>query len=354
MGGEFNLSDSEFRNRSETGLDNHGMATYGRPTLDLSYARIGSNLRFNSVQVDGFTNLAFAQVGGVLLMDGTQFRCRQFEGFNPVSLCGLGAGGLKVSNTLTWTNVQRPEPFFINLSEASIGTIKADITSWPSQGHVLLEGIRFNAVDGDLVDFRQGIVWLTSAMPIDTHEQSASYGFNVGLDRPSYDQLAKTYEAGGRPLDAARVKIEKYSEIRRDAQFPWFVLGWLFWITIGYGYAPFLALVYLILFLLAGYLLFRRADTKGLVLPTEQKAFDHAISHNYRPPSYYRSFNALLYSLEALVPFLTFHQYDTWYPSGPWRRRYLWVHMIFGWILVTLFVLCFASDGPARINALWS
>ena len=45
-----------------------------------------------------------------------------------------------------------------------------------------------------------------------------------------------------------------------------------------------------------------------------------------------------MYSLDAFVPLIDFHQAKLWLPKPGWLRGYLWLHTSAGWTLTTLLV----------------
>ena len=65
-----------------------------------------------------------------------------------------------------------------------------------------------------------------------------------------------------------------------------------------------------------------------------------------RPPRKPRPiirFNALVYSLDVLLPLLNLRQEETWHPRAGVLRGYLWCHKVGGWALTTMFVIGFTG-----------
>src|SRR4051794_10672506 len=127
-------------------------------------------------------------------------------------------------------------------------------------------------------------------------------------------------------------------------------------LLIGYGYRPWHALLISVGMVLLGWWLFQRGYNQGLVTPTEGRAFvvEHGWTHQLSES--YPRFNAFIYSLETFVPLLKLQVSQYWIPNanrrtpsvsgrmglppttGGWLRGYLWLHIIAGWVLTTLWV----------------
>ena len=76
-------------------------------------------------------------------------------------------------------------------------------------------------------------------------------------------------------------------------------------------------------FLAFGWLLFRVAFWKQKMTEANEG------SASQKP-------NALMYSVDAFVPLIDFHQAKFWLPKAGVMRGYLWLHTIAGWTLTTL------------------
>jgi hypothetical protein len=143
--------------------------------------------------------------------------------------------------------------------------------------------------------------------------------------------------------------------------FPRRTIGWGLKEIVGFGYEPFRSLWYVLCLLIFGWALFAWGYRNHIIVPTERAAFED-FQREYKTPVNYRPFNAFLYSLETLTPFLSFKQADNWFPAmsvESYRRAkvlrgYLWLHIILGWLYVSIFVISLAPDGAARLNGIWS
>ena len=131
---------------------------------------------------------------------------------------------------------------------------------------------------------------------------------------------------------------------------------------IGYGYQPWRPFFMSLGLILVGAFLFRRAYATGLVAPTKESAYVNHDGTSLNPPpnqrpiaESYPRFSAVVYSLESFTPLLKLDQSSNWAPNanrgtplhlgrlrlgttGSWLRLYLWVHIILGWVLTSLWV----------------
>ena len=272
----------------------------------------------------------------------------------------LDASHLVVDGTLTLSQGTVPS---LDLSSATIGVIYTEQPSWPEPGKLKLRGLPSDEISNETSKKPQSpgsiLPWLAL--------EGAAPGAPP-VDRVAYDRLAKSYEDSGRHSDSAQVEIEKYDKIltleKPSLPYWQYWLGTFFRITVAYGYEPFRVLAWMAGFTALGALIFGLGHRAGLMAPTEKEAFDYFISENRSssPPPSYRGFNPVLFSIEAIVPFISFHQAENWFPredrsnrtAAVWLRRYLYFHMIIGWILASILVISLSPDGPTRFNALWS
>jgi hypothetical protein len=171
-----------------------------------------------------------------------------------------------------------------------------------------------------------------------------------------YEQLAAVLRNVGLPEEGVKVMIKKNEEHARYSasieDFLWYhVFGWF----IGYGYRPWNAFIASLVMIAVGYVLFHGGYRCGLVTPTDKDAYVENYPLLPRLSEYYPRFNALVYSVETFVPLLKLWMSDYWAPNptrlgklrifavelplnGPGLRFYLWIHIIMGWVLTTLWV----------------
>jgi hypothetical protein len=147
-------------------------------------------------------------------------------------------------------------------------------------------------------------------------------------------------------------------------------------LLVGYGYSPWHAFLISLLAIGIGARLFKSGYRHGLITPTDHNAYCNEISETGQRQisETYPKFNAFIYSLETFVPLLNLAIGDYWIPNakrgtelpvfrklmlqpifgkrgaemrmgnkpapttGAVLRWYLWIHIIAGWVLTTLWV----------------
>lgn len=158
--------------------------------------------------------------------------------------------------------------------------------------------------------------------------------------------MAKVLEAEGNFAGGRRVLIEMEDRSRlagpiNDLKWYWRLPSKL-WsltlkVTIGYGYAPWRAMFWAIATVMLGTVLFWKGMECGVIAAANDK------SESYFP------FSAFWYSLDAFLPVVNLRQHDHWVPRrnhtkvwgiryDEFLRHYLWIHILLGWTLTTLFV----------------
>ena len=233
---------------------------------------------------------------------------------------------------------------------------------------ILLGDCRYDAIDsGSPLSAKARLAWL------DNHDQTIrTY---TSRDHPPdpqpYRWLASILRRQGHERDADKV-MERIGWLRmkplreqRCQGNRWAKLkGWTYWGTswiygaiVGHGYARFRPLLWLLGFWLFGSIIF--AFPLGETMqPTQAyalKAWSEAGAAGAGAAGGawlddLPKFNPIVYSLDAFLPLVDFHQEEYWTPrSGPtaWRwivkQIYLPFHIIMGWVIATLFAASFTK-----------
>lgn len=181
-----------------------------------------------------------------------------------------------------------------------------------------------------------------------------------------YQQLAKVLRSSGDEAAAKRVLVAQQNDLRRNGKLGPLqkLLNLFLGVTIQHGYAPHRAFVGMLAFILLGSGVFYWADKNHLMSEVEE--------HDKISEVDYPKFDAFLYSLDTFLPIIDLRLKGYWLPnankdvtnakvadserggsvSGVWSskfhagdmvRAYLTIHMIFGWILTTLWVAGFTG-----------
>ena len=277
-------------------------------TVRLRGATIGGNLEC--------ANSCFSKVDGDALdapdidVGGSVFLRKQFRADGDVEFRRASVGG-----SFEWRGVQDSDQCTLRLEFAKIGTLWDEEESWPAK--LYLDGLVYDRLHSDaptLSDAR--LRWLGRQ----------GYEEDKFVPQP-YVQLAKVLQEMGHEADARRILIAKQKDPARLAMMSWYHRLWhyLLGVTIGYGYRPWRALLWIVGFIVLGAFLFQSgSDTTQF-----EKTIDGA------PPA----FNTWVYSLDAFVPLIDLHQAKYRLPKGGGLRAYLWFHIGFGWLLTTLLVV---------------
>jgi len=207
----------------------------------------------------------------------------------------LRAGDLKLSMARTPLGA-------VDLQEAQVGVLHDNEHSWPADTR--LDGFVYTAVQlppGGTESVARRIAWL-DALP--------------RYSPQPYEQLAAWYRKVGHDDDARRVLLAKQRRRRRTLSPLGRVWGRLLDVTVGYGYRPWQAGVWLLVLVALGDAVFSHGE------PTQAQ------------PGQGAPFSAVVYTLDLLIPIGGFGQRTAWY----WSDYHQWVGyglIAAGWVLTT-------------------
>jgi len=333
--------------------------------LDADGAKIdGSVFLRNGFNSDGQVNLLGATIGGALECDSAQFSNPQSTALN-ADMARIGAAiflrkGSKVNGRVNFAAVRvgghlqihgliASNTMELNLRDAKIGTLWDERGSWPEPGKLFLDGLVYDRLHENAPFTHDSRVDWLRRQPRSTF-----------LPQP-YEHLASVLRQMGHEREARSILVEKNRTKGKFARFPRQDWLWykIFGRAIGYGYRPLRALWMSILVILVGTLVFRWAFAYGLISPTKENAYSTRVSglvegESRHPADNYAVFNSFAYSLESFTPFLKLDQTSNWQPNanrgvnlhvlwwpttvGALLRYFLWLHIITGWVLTTLWV----------------
>jgi hypothetical protein len=265
----------------------------GTDALDARYAEIGGAARCRELRATGAVRFASARVA-----NDVDFREAVVAGANKTVAANLLFFGHLRAGELT-LRFTAPPAGGVHLANAQVGVLNDDPATWAP--HFTLDGFVYDRI-AEPGPLASRIAWLA--------RESAGY-------RPGpYEQLATVYRRQGLDGEARRVLLAKQRARRRTlplAARPW---GFVQDAAVGYGYRPERALGWLVALLITGIVVF------GLHHPV-------ALGPDKAPP-----FNALIYSLDLLLPVINFGQGRAYTATG----GYQWVAYLLtaaGWILAT-------------------
>ncbi|MFJ3790716.1 oxidoreductase [Kitasatospora sp. NPDC090091] len=259
-------------------------------------ALTGDDLSASTLVLDGLT------ADGALRLPGATVRSRlsldaAVLGGAPVALEAnrLRAGELRLT-------VAQPPAGTVDLQEAQVGVVEDNGHTWPADSR--LDGFVYTSLHlppGGVEPVARRIAWL-EALP--------------GYAPQPYEQLAAWYRKIGHDDDARRVLLAKQRRRRRTLSPLGRVWGRLLDVTVGYGYRPWQAAVWLAVLVAAGATVFAHGQ------PTQTQ------------PGQGAPFNPVVYTLDLLIPIGGFGQRTAWY----WSDYHQWVGYGLvgaGWLLTT-------------------
>ena len=266
--------------------------------LALTRTEIASDLFCRDASIAGETRLEGTQVRGHVDLGGARLANPAGTALNAA---GIQAGELSLC-------LADPIQGAVKLTHARIGVLRDDPSRWPE--NLDLDGLTYSALEPQL-PARQRLRWL--AQDGDRHELQP------------YEQLAAHYSQLGLPAEARRVLYAR-ERLRRGALTP-LSRAWSFLqdITVAYGYRPWRALLWLALLLTAGSVIF----TLNPPPPLQAGAAPH--------------FNAVMYTLDLLLPVIDLGQKHAFNPAGP-EQWFAYLLTGAGWVLATT-----VAAGAARI-----
>ncbi len=254
----------------------------------------------------------------------------------------------------------------LDVRNARVGVFEDDAAAWPAVGRLRAEGFRYDALhDNSPRSAAERLEWLTRLSDDRFQPQP-------------YTQLANVLRTRGDRSGAKDVLVAR--EWRALAFVPrWYIRrswGWTRGILLGFGYKPYRAIFPIVLLWLWSGTVFLIASRAHLMVPTARDATAERITEvkptpvatlsiprliaapetsatasvaNARPivaqelRCGYPDFWPFVYSIDAMTPLLDLQQDRYYIPRsdnalGSIVLWWLWVHIVLGWILFTLFL----------------
>jgi hypothetical protein len=326
--GELDLYGARISGRGGWAVFAGGLEMGGRIFCTGGFSAYGG-LRFVGAQVPGGLELAGARIirpGGVALCaDNASISALDFsQGFAAEGRIELP--GARISDLLTFAGADlgkttaivchrtqagdfdftpaRPPAGPVDLRGAQVTTLHDSARSWPRE--VRLEGFGYGSLASDRTAGRE-----------DTDVRIAWLARTPGYAPQPYEQLAAVYRGVGHDDEARRVLLAKQRRRRRTLGFGGRVWGRLLDVTVGYGYRPWLAGLWLAALTLAGSQVFRVGEREP-VRPGENP-----------------DFHPVVYTLDLLIPIGGFGQRDAWQWAAGGQQTLAYALIATGWILTT-------------------
>ena len=195
----------------------------------------------------------------------------------------------------------------VSLRSARVGALYDSEATWP--GEMYLRALTYGHIEAyPDVDARARLRWV---------ERDPE-----GYAPQPYEQLVAFYRRAGQEPDARTVAIEKQRRRRGTLRLPGRAWSIFLDATVGHGYRTWRAGLWLIVLWAVGVVVF------GLAYPDDFKAA--------KPTDQIPAFNALLYSLDVILPGIDIKQEDAWTAEGLAQVGALLT--IAGWVLATTMI----------------
>ncbi len=283
-----------------------------KPSLDARVATIGKDLLCShGFRAIGGVRVRLVEVGKMATFAGARLGGRTRPA-DPVADKVFSAYGLTAQELVLIFPERRPPRGAVILTRASAVSVFDGPGLWAAHGGVELEDFTFTALTAvPEVTVKTRLQWLREVQP----------DFAPG----PYERLAAVYSEGGQEELARQVHLER--QRRRYAELHWAGRFWgrLQEITVGFGYRPWLAMIWLALFWILGTLWFSTHTMQKL---------DNDVNPVWNPP---------LLSTDLLLPIVDLGQDNKWRMVGASQ----WISGVLiavGWILATT-----AAAGATRV-----
>jgi hypothetical protein len=347
VGGNFECSNGVFEHRSLPGEELVD-------ALCLDAATIAQHLILDGSCVQGRLRFSGSKIGGDLDCDRCTVRGE------------LVAQRTTVRGVWFWRNVKETALLLkLDLRDTSVGGIVDEEGSWPKGKILTWDGFKYDHFSKCPKSAKDRLKWLA---------------LQKEFAPQPYRQLAKVLKEDGDVSGAREVLFEmenlrhRHEMDNRRSQMPiaqkgfrvllptiWILLirswHWVLRKTVGYGYYPARALLWLVGLTLAGGFIYWYAYNLTMMKPTDSSAYQ-CFQHAGYAPAYYQRFHALTYSLANTFPVINIGKTDSWQPDpnpgtpvppGAFlyflRRRltgpglltfFRHVQIFLGWLLTTL------------------
>ncbi|MEU2760893.1 oxidoreductase [Streptomyces sp. NPDC007027] len=266
---------------------------------------VASTLNFSG----GFTADGTVRLRGARVSDNLTFEGAFLNG--PPDGDGPALAGLLMQVTDFDFMLARRPSGTVDLRGAQVSYLHDNEHSWPDV--VELDGFVYGSIKTVEAGERREAVGRGESVA----GRVAWIRRSPGYSPQPYEQLASWYRTAGHDDDARRVLLTKQRHRRRTLSPAARVWGHLLDVTVGYGYRPWLAGVWLLALTLLGTLTFRAHS------PTPVKQGEGA------------PFQPLVYTLDLLIPIGGLGQRTAWYWSNGSLQWLAYLLIAFGWVLTT-------------------
>ncbi|MFI9065880.1 membrane-associated oxidoreductase [Streptomyces sp. NPDC053429] len=309
----------------------------GEAALQLNHAEIGTDIIANDLTVHGQLRLNGATVGGQVQLDGarllapggialhaetltvgTDLRAHRLHARGMVNLSGSripgqamftrselanpGGTALRASSCSIgelWLRRCPPIRGVVNLRRSTLDMLHIEPRTWPER--IAVDGLTYRTLAPHLPAGER--------LPALEREESGYLPY-------AYEQLAAAYRTAGDEAAARTVQLAKLRRHRRTLPRYARLWGLLQDATVGYGFRPLRATLWLLALLVTGSLAY------ALHHPRELKQGEAP------------DFNPVFYTIDLMLPIIGFGQEEAFAPGG-WYQWLSYLLVVTGWVLAT-------------------
>ncbi|MFD9882580.1 oxidoreductase [Streptomyces alboflavus] len=266
---------------------------------------VASTLDFS----DGFTANGAVRLRGARISDNLTFEGAVLNG--PPDGQGPSLVALLMEAVDFDFTLARPPSGTVDLRGAQVSYLHDSDHSWPDV--VELDGFVYGSIKVDEAGERREAVGRRDSVA----HRLAWIRRSPGYNPQPYEQLASWYRRAGHDDDARRVLLAKQRHRRGTLHPAARVWGHLLDVTVGYGFRPWLAGVWLLALALLGTLSFATHS------PNPVKQGEGA------------PFQPLVYTFDLLIPISGLGQRTAWYWSSDSLQWLAYLLIASGWVLTT-------------------
>lgn len=261
-----------------------------------------------------------------------------------------------IKNCFNMDSIINPENMELDLSFAKIHILRDSEKSWPNEGKLHLYGLVYDLFNQEAPTEESKV---NKTTPIDS--KSRLKWIRLQPKNPfssqSYAQLATVLKSMGSVSDATEVLIAQQRDYREYGKLNEIDKFWnrIFGFSIRYGYRTSRTLIPLLFLWIFGSGIFCYGYSQELITPSRNNHSVTSFLQKPHPNINYPKFNAIIFSLDTLVPLIDLHQQKYWLPNaninkgnanlkkgalidGVFLRYYFWLHIFLGWGLSSLTV----------------
>ncbi|WOX09186.1 hypothetical protein [Streptomyces sp. N50] len=263
------------------------LTSHGDHALRAPGVRVEADLNLDvGATITSGISLPRAEIKGTLQLSDSTFAADA----STIDLQHAVVGVLDMMSTNT-------RPLACDLRAATIGRIHDSPTAWPPR--IELDGLTYQGLR-PLLPATQRLAWLDRSAECSPH---------------AYERLATYYRQLGHDDDARTVQLARHRKRRNSARLPDRFWGYFEDLTVGYGYRPSRALVWL--FALTTLVAIVFAAVPPQPVRTDGPAFQ-----------------PVAFALDVILPILDLGQERAFAPSGN-TAWVAWAGAIAGWLLAT-------------------